>query len=541
MMRVGGSVAGAALVLEYSTPHSPMGLSRPCARLWLAPGCNYRPHRVVGVCATASSSLCGLDLHDSDCIDSLVKARCSHRAAQEFAAADAIKEQLELSGVRLEDLADGSTRWNFAPTVPGAPPPPVVRELTDALAAGPAEVSGLTARVLRMCTSSGARPLLLGRSAGDMMFEFALAGSDDTALFDALAAQQAREFARWRKPQPLTTLQVCERAVAAGLPTTHALFEVAAASLGNDTTRGPAARVRSLSYGDERPLRWLFRRAARMAKAAPPTVAQSACALSAVRFDRPMRPLLLDLGCGFGTSLLSVISRADCNINVLGCDASAQKAAYACGVAERWGRRGEADFVVADALAVLRWARSRYPGPVGGVCIQFPTPFRVDGSGNAQLPGASAYMVSAELVAQAAGTVRRGGPSSWLYFASNVEDVAVDARRRLEACGLVAVEETDEGSDGGGGALGLGPLHATWRKATQPPVSVPPSGSGSRRRSRLEAAGLGQARASGAGWLSANPLGGALSETEAALQLEGRPIFRLLLRDSRAYGCVGPG
>lgn len=481
--------------------------------------------------ARVSRHLCSMSVDPEwSRIEGLVLKRAAYRAARNFDAADQLKVVLEADGVKLTDDPNGNTRWVFAPVQPAhrashvASAAPLALELSDLDRATREDVSRLASQVSARCAGAGARPFLLGRSAGDAIFRFALAGHDDCALFESLAAQQAQEFARWRKPQPLTTLQVCERAIVAGLAPSHPFFDAAAAALGDTVvTRGSsgkaltgAAIVRSLAYGHERPLRWLFRRAASMDKVRPPSATESERALSGLRFDAPLCPLIVDLGCGFGTSLLTVLSRTD-SLNVLGCDASIQKAAYARGVAARWGRGGNAAFCVADALSVMRWVQS-YRGPVAGVCIQFPTPFKVEGSGNAQLPSATgSYMLTKELMLLVAEVVRRA--DGWVYFASNVEDVAVHARQLAEACALVAVEEEQEANTS----------VASDQHTRRVLQNSTPAHGGGRRRERLEAAGVELQCAAGAGWRSSNPLD-ALSETEAMLQFEGRQVFRLLLR-----------
>lgn len=86
-------------------------------------------------------------------------------------------------------------------------------------------------------------------------------------------------------------------------------------------------------------------------------------------------PLVVDLGCGFGSSLLSLIDAEDgrgdgtCTrgaINLLGCDASPLKVAFARGVAARWQVAGRAQFACASALATLAEIRESYPGGTAG-------------------------------------------------------------------------------------------------------------------------------------------------------------------------------
>ena len=107
-----------------------------------------------------------------------------------------------------------------------------------------------------------------------------------------------------------------------------------------------------------------------------------------------------------------------------------------------------------------------------------------------------------------------------------VEDVAVQVRAAAEAAGLVAEAA----------AAPLFPGEASLA----PPSRPPPRNASQQRRPRRSAlrrvrlARAGRAStARGQGWLAASPLGSALSETEAMLAWEGRPIYRALLRPRR--------
>ena len=127
-----------------------------------------------------------------------------------------------------------------------------------------------------------------------------------------------------------------------------------------------------------------------------------AAALSSVAFADPSLPLVVDLGCGFGTSLLGLLEHGLSGIgacNVLGCDASAAKMAFASGIAARRGQAPRAAFVTSSASEVVAWLGREHEGRLGGVLVQFPTPFAV-GSGNSQLPtgDGDGYMLSTELL-----------------------------------------------------------------------------------------------------------------------------------------------
>uniref|UniRef100_A0A7S4F6H1 tRNA (guanine(46)-N(7))-methyltransferase n=1 Tax=Chrysotila carterae TaxID=13221 RepID=A0A7S4F6H1_CHRCT len=530
--------------------------------------------------AHANSSLFAVKQADSRivlcprAIQQKLDRRSALRAKRDFASADKIKDELEASGVAMQDQPDGSTSWQYAPINPSPEGGMsssayevgrLARE-ASANAGNDDRVSRCAAAVMELIAAAGPRPLLLGRLGGDAIFEFAPAGATDDRLFEALASQQSAEFSRWAKPQALTTLQVCERMSAAGLPGSHPLFTTAAAALrrGSGETdpecSDAADAIMRLGFSQPRPLRWLWRRAVRMQKLAPPTASASQRALGELRFDNDALPLIVDVGCGFGSSLLSLHAptrrshhstrRISDAFNTLGCDASMAKTRFARGVAARWGKAGAAAFVPASATHTMEWVKANYTGPVLGVCLLFPTPFKVAGAGNGQLPDEDEYMVSSVLMGAIANAIRRAGPRAWLYIASNVEDVAVSMRRLAEAHGLTASPHTDcsllreaepstledalslkyahgedsassERPNGGDG------IHAT--AAARSAMAGAAAGGGELRRARIAAGGMQPLRAEGDGWRTSNPLD-AYSETEATLELDGRPIFRVVMR-----------
>lgn len=475
-------------------------------------------------------------------VEALVAERCRLRSLRHFDAADAIKQTLESAGMQLQDEAGGGTHWQPAPT-PQEPGDLEIGRLAKTAVDCAAE--GDTAAVRRLCADAEARcsagVVLLGRSAADAAFDFALAG-EANGLPERLAHLQADEFHRWRRPQPLATLQVCERLAAAGVPSEHPVYQRGADALRQAAAREPeaarreearvaAAQVERIVFTQPRPALWLWRRAAKLRKASAPDALASRRALDGVAFADPSRPLVVDVGCGFGCSLLGLLHHA-ASVNVLGCDASSLKVGYARGVAARWGAAQSAAFVhCAAEETVAHVAAQSEASPVGGIMLQFPSPFRVGGGGgggNAQLPSSAedeSYMVSARLLSDVATALRPAG--GWLLLQSNVEDVAVHARRLAEAQGLRAVDDAAE-LDLIREAVGLGPCEGG---ATVKPGATPTT-VGTRRRERLVQLGHAAPRAAGQGWLSTNPFGPIRSETEAKLELDGREVYRCLLRPS---------
>jgi len=333
-----------------------------------------------------------------DVVESLVRGRCVARAARDFATADALKVELEGGGVKLQDEISGGTSWRYALLDRGSSPMIALSKRALDLHEDASELKIICASALALLEAG--EPLF-GRAAADAAFDFALAGCEDARLIDALATAQSLEFGRWKRPQPLASLQVCERLAAAGVADSSPAFDRAVAALARGGGEHAAAigSIGQLNFDHPRPLRWLWRRAATLRKTEPPADDAGAAALRAAfdGFADPQLPLVIDLGCGFGTSLLSlarpgrpsgipVSALLPERYNVLGCDASSLKRSFATGTATRWGVSGRAQFARASAGLTLARASASVSSRLAGVIAQFPTPFRVDGGGNSQLP-----------------------------------------------------------------------------------------------------------------------------------------------------------
>lgn len=483
-------------------------------------------------------------------VESLVRSRCAARSARDFATADLLKLELEAGGVKLQDETGGGTSWRYKLLKPadgpgGSPVIALARRALD-LHDDAHALRLVCDQALKLCDSG--EPLL-GRTAADAAFDFAIAGCASTELISALAEAQSLEFARWRKPQPLASMQICERLIAAGIGDGSAVLDRAVTALSRDggAHAGAVQSIRELSFGHPRPLRWLWRRAASLRKVDPPadSDASSAVASALGCFSEPARPLVLDLGCGFGTSLLSlgrlgslphaIGSPLQERCNLLGCDGSSLKTSFAAGTSNRWDISSRVQFARASAELTLARASCSDSRRLAGVIVQFPTPFRVDGGGNSQLPqlylgggptpSANQYMLPRSLVEDVAHALRDS--AGWFFFQSNVEDVACIARAMAEDAGMRLVATDEAAAQAVASEV---PAHAptvaragNWRSGAGGAET-----SGSLRHARLQRAGVVSPTAAvGPGWLSCNPLG-VLTETEAALELDGRRIHRFL-------------
>ena len=108
-------------------------------------------------------------------------------------------------------------------------------------------------------------------------------------------------------------------------------------------------------------------------------------------FKDPSRPLVVDVGCGMGVSLLGLASHqsstanSDIQVdwrecNFIGVDLSGLAIRYAQGVCERWSLAEQnLNFVVDPAEECLKMISETYPGKVSLVMLQFPTPYRFQG------------------------------------------------------------------------------------------------------------------------------------------------------------------
>ena len=285
-------------------------------------------------------------------------------------------------------------------------------------------------------------------------------------------------------------------------------------------------------------------------------------------FQDLSKPLIVDLGSGFGVPLLGLSTWQQqmssqsaheggnahsphtshhVDFNYLGCDLSPVKAGYANGIAKRWDLSSFCHVVISDAVQLLDHIRMTYPGPVACIMLNFPTPYSQsllsmsgDGSsstvGNRQLPTRlEDFMVTRELLEKAARALSGGRPDGWerrveacrpgyLYLQSNVEDVAVTVENMVRQMdnygvpgGLLVPNHPEDIPDLWGRHEPL-----QWVENDSCNSSAPTS-----RRQALWVE-RGGARAQGRGWLSSSPLPCiARTETEVMCARSGKPVHRI--------------
>ena len=287
-----------------------------------------------------------------------------------------------------------------------------------------------------------------GRTAADAALWFAFAGSKDQDLFDSLADIASWELQRFGKRPSFRSkyaLQIAERFAAAGLRRHEKLEKVVGACLSQkqqDETdphennefptkntptnthlqeNGESNQPAYLKLHSDRSLLLIWKLATKQKK-------QRAFLRSVMEnleqfhdgaldegnytetmdenpnvpiiepsydwnelFEDASRPLVVDVGCGMGVSLLGLASTNDqlpgskessrllldenlnwSECNFAGVDLGALGIEYARGVAHRWGTTENLHFAIGAAEDVCRQLES-YPGEVRCCMIQFPT------------------------------------------------------------------------------------------------------------------------------------------------------------------------
>ena len=379
------------------------------------------------------------------------------------------------------------------------------------------ELNNLVYQAKKRLLRTGSRELR-GRKAADAAFWFAMAGVKDDvnmntkegdqedihfSLFDALTficIDELQRFGKRASCRATDVMHMVERIAASGVRSEMSieLQKVAAECLltkkdiasSNLNDRGI---ITSLQRGkfhlhSEHPLLWIWRFSTRQRKQqaflksaskhweskSGVNITQeqsSAFNLESVDsalvdweeiFDDPTKPLVLDIGCGMGISLLGLASLSNqakqiqensfldinwSNCNFVGADLSQLAINYASSISHRWKLKGKVHFEVISAENIVQEILKSYPGEIQLVLIQFPTPFSfqevvdddinadeekndqnlqsVVRQGNKQLPSSAVkgFMVTKHLL----DLVHKGLESSAgrLILQSNCEDVAV--------------------------------------------------------------------------------------------------------------------
>jgi hypothetical protein len=407
-------------------------------------------------------------------------------------------------------------------------------------------------------------------AAAEVAFDLSLAGVEMEDLYSRLAHVAALELQRKsaRALHPASILQVVEKLAASGLrndnPFAAKAYRAAYQYLVNikqGYTVLPETleqlKTGQLHLTSSKPLIWLWRRGHLFHKVSTQDTETSLSldTLISLRvlktlFSDPTRPLVLDVGCGLGVSLLGLATGKPTTssakqflqpvdwsqFNYLGGELSSQAVRWANAMAARWQISDRCRFLQVSTetlLDYLNWEQTqRHPSPqVAWILLQFPTPYRLHGehvdddqefSGNNRLPRHvtdDAFMANPRVLQRMVnllngsdniGATRRLD-SGHLLVQSNCEDVALYIYDTLRCMGMHAV-------------------------ASHEPRQVIKGGSETARtkawfeqqcQSAYETSAI--RRASGDHW-SSQPILPVSTETEAACQLRTTPIHRCLFR-----------
>lgn len=390
-----------------------------------------------------------------------------------------------------------------------------------------------------------------GRKAADAAFWFAVAGAQNNNLYFLLTAVCVKELERFgERPscRAQDVFQIVQRFAAAGIKNKDAsmLESVARDSLKfKGVEMDETKRLLDLHSDHSAMMLWRFSARQRKQIAFLQTTAKHWEARvsnpekqSTVHwvprqvetwnweqlFDDISRPLVCDLGCGMGVSLLGLASLENASThdgfdwsqcNFIGVDLSHLTINYAQSIAHRWNIDRKVAFVVATAESLLKHVVT-YPGRVQRILIQFPTPYRLPNDyndtknpgtangGNSQLPKSveDGFMVTPSLLQQCSAVLRPANGE--LLMQSNCEDVAVWMRSTAcEKAGFVLQDSSTFVTEIAGT-----PLQRT-----------------------LNWVAMGGNRATGTGWSSAPilPRTGR-TETEIACKLNDKPVHRCILK-----------
>ncbi len=178
-------------------------------------------------------------------------------------------------------------------------------------------------------------------------------------------------------------------------------------------------------------------------------------------FDDPSKPLVVDVGCGLGASLLNLstmTSNHDVNVssgggelqmawskfNYASGDLNQAFVNFGNGIVSRDSRRmGRVKYLCTSAKILLSELRF-YTGRTALIMINFPSPYRirVTGSGNLQLPSMNSnqFMVTKEIPELISCLLTKSddiGGDSFFLVQTKCEDVAVLVKNECLALGML--------------------------------------------------------------------------------------------------------
>ncbi|CAB9511223.1 expressed unknown protein [Seminavis robusta] len=429
-------------------------------------------------------------------------------------------------------------------------------------------------------------------AAAEAAFDLSLAGvvvSPDTGdLYSMLAHIAALELERksGRSLRPASILRVVEKLAASGLqndnPYAAKAFAAAYRSLTGNNKQAKKGTVSKESLEDLRTgrlqlfsfrsLHWLWRRGHLFHKVSS---VDKACSLSSIDaiasldslFADPTLPLVVDVGCGLGVTLLGLTAGQSTTkslqqqhlqpmdwsqCNFLGAELSSHAVRWGNAMAKRWEVSGRCHFLhvsTATLLDYLHLESDRSHLQVACILLQFPTPYRLQGLGNDELeeeeegqdhqsfagnnrlplgPTDEAFMANPQILqrmvdllnAKVATTdsQQQAATSGHLLVQSNCEDVALYIYDTVLSMGLEAVKSQNPRIRSDTEKNGSTPTARTkeWLRLQRE----------ERERSKSQET---IRRAQGDHW-SSGPILPVCTETEASCQLQNTPVHRCLFR-----------
>ena len=456
---------------------------------------------------TSQRRRCARGRLSDEVIADRVARRSELRRERDYKGADAILLGLQDAGIKVMDFGNGTT-WSREPVAL----PDVLALAKEARASAvddlPTTVHYLSAAARKALESEDFVPEthLPGRRAADAAFHFAMAGSLDDGLFQLLADVALSEARRVQRNVTtcINSRQALEKLAAAFVDPKHPIF--------HDVDLDVFG-LRSKLW------RWRYSASPESRSSSSKKFSSSSPQNYRRLLEATTEPLIIDVGAGLGDSALG-LAKLFPRYRILGVDNSPACIHPANAAAKRL-EISNCDFVLASATEVLEFIQD-HDRSCAMILFQFPTPFSFENQ-RKLVRGDDAFLFNAETLDLAAACLDTPFPlldspqttTGCIYFASNVEDVAVSALDLAFASSSVdVVSWTPDLAVPSEDPLLLDrrvPLREQ-RWADQ----VPPS-----RRAR------------GSRWLNRSPFPFiAASETEAMLKHEGQPVHRLVFTPS---------
>lgn len=292
-------------------------------------------------------------------------------------------------------------------------------------------------------------------------------------IIELLCHVASKEIARRRNKsrKSVELLSTCERFAAAGCSGGCLQLVVSVAGeVAKGLSSGPipsqtvSNNLADLSFWSERSLLVLWRKSRTLHKVTKNDF-DSALSLEDIildppKFDDPHLPLIVDVGCGLGVTLIGLGAMAEGKLsssesdrllldwsryNYLGADYSLNATRWASSLTMRMNLSGRCRFLHASAETLMAYV-DRAGVKVKMVLIQFPTPYRRQGGRNEKLPRSPVdpmFLANETFLDQCTEilTPRDGMDSeSYILIQSNCEDVALQLHESLVSRHVVAVD-----------------------------------------------------------------------------------------------------